>query len=54
MEGSIQVLGLLKFRSLISPYAQFSISQKYLFEFLNNIHIRQVSSQMRRGGTSIM
>ena len=43
--------GLLKLRSSISPYAKFSISQKYLLHSLNLFHIWQVSPQLSCGDT---
>ena len=43
--------GLLKLRSLISPWAKFSILQKYLLYSLNHIHIWQMSPQLSCGDT---
>ena len=43
--------GLLKPRSLISPYAKIPILRKYLLDSLNHIHICQVSPQLSCGDT---
>ena len=43
--------GLLKLRSLISPWAKYSISQKCPLGSLNHIHIWQVSPQLGCGDT---
>ena len=49
----VTVLGwrLPKLRSLISPLAKFKILQKYLLDYLNQIHIWQVPPQLSCGDT---
>ena len=47
----VMAWGLLNLRSLISPWAKFSIPPKYLLDSLHRIHIRQVSPQLSCGDT---